>query len=74
MRMEQINGKWLAVESWGIEDVLYHDNGENDLTENECVEVLKWCCEYHDCNEGMSWDIMNCAIDRVVGEREETAA
>ena len=74
MIMKEIDGKWFAVETWSIEDVLNHDNGENDLTEDEAADVLERCCDYHDCNQGMSWDLISWAIDRVVEAREETEA
>jgi hypothetical protein len=72
--MQQINGKWYAIETWSIDDVIEYDEGLNDLTEDEAVTVLKWCCKYHDCEKGMSWDLVGWAIDRVVGAREENAA
>jgi len=66
MKMELINGKWYAVERWAIEDVLSHDNGSNNLTEDECADVLEFCCDYHDCNNGMTWDLIQNGIDHIV--------
>jgi len=79
MKMEKINGKWYAVERWSIEDVLCHDNvlchgnGSNNLTEDECADVLEFCCDYHDCNNGMSWDLIQYGINHIVELREKVA-
>jgi hypothetical protein len=73
MKMEKINGKWYAVERWSTEDVLCLDQGANNLTENECSDVLEFCCDYHDCNNGMTWDLIQYGIAHIVELREVAA-
>lgn len=52
---------------WGIEDV--KDVAE-DLTDNECREVLRLAKVNHDATVGINWDVLEVWADEVRGNRE----
>jgi len=55
---------------WCIEDVQGQALTHNiELSDAECVEVLRLMLDRHDCNYGTSWDCMDSAIDTIVEER-----
>lgn len=53
---------------WCIDDVrtVIEDYEKTvELTDDECMEVLKYCLNKHDANYGMSWDNISWAIDHI---------
>jgi len=73
MKLQLIDGNWFAIETWSTDDVLSRDDGEHNLTMEEAVEVLSLCADYHDCNHGMTWDLIDFNIEKVVSERVRIA-
>lgn len=67
------NPDWVA-EWWHIDDVAMQaeDHGEN-LTEEECRDVLAMVIRKHDCNIGINWEVIDYWIDEIVKEREKVA-
>lgn len=47
---------------WGIDDVASQRSG---LTDDQCREVLASVKQDHDSNEGINWDVIDIAIDRM---------
>jgi hypothetical protein len=61
---------WMS-EWWHIDDVIEQaENNGEQLTEDEAREVLRLMDKYHDCNNGHTWDSMDCYIDHVTTQRE----
>jgi hypothetical protein len=69
MKMEQIDGKWYAVDRWSTQVILFCDDDKNNLTEEECTRVLEYLCERTDYNIKI-FDIIDSGIDWVVKCRE----
>lgn len=68
---------WIAI-WWHIDDVigqskLWDDEAEPSITEDEAREVLRLADKYHDCTEGLNWDVLDGWIDRVKAERKAAA-
>ena len=71
------NPDWIAI-WWHIDDVLGQSNGwdedeEPTITKEEAREVLRLADKYHDCSEGLNWDILDGWIDRVKSQRKAIA-
>ena len=48
---------------WCIEDVKSLDD---NLTDEQAREVLRLAEKYHDCNIGISWDVLSYYISEVL--------
>ena len=71
---------WIAS-WWHISDVQDLDDGWEDedepadpeaLTDEEAREVLRLADKYHDCEEGINWDVLRGWIYHVKAHRKET--
>ncbi len=58
---------WLAS-WWHISDVQSLDE---DLTEDECKDVLAMVDRKHDANIGINWDFIQYWIDEIIDERDK---
>jgi hypothetical protein len=62
--------KGVAIEIhivWCIEDVLETAKQKDiKLTRKQAGEVLEACYHKHDCNNGITWDVIEYWIDEVV--------
>jgi hypothetical protein len=58
---------WLAS-WWHISDVQGLDD---DLTEDECRDVLAMVDRKHDANIGINWDFIEYWIEQIIDEREK---
>jgi hypothetical protein len=64
---------WMC-EWWHIDDVIEQAENHNEqLTEEEARQVLKYMDKFHDCNYGHTWDSMDSTIDIVLQQRKEVA-
>jgi hypothetical protein len=72
---------WIAS-WWHVSDVQDLDDGWEDedepadpeaLTDEEAREVLRLADKYHDCEEGINWDVLRGWIYHVKAHRKETA-
>lgn len=72
---------WIAS-WWHISDVQDLDDGWEDedepadpeaLTDEEAREVLRLADKYHDCDEGICWDVLRGWIYHVKAQRKEVA-
>jgi hypothetical protein len=66
---------WIAS-WWSIDDVKeqYDGDGEySELTDEEAREVLRLAEKYHDCDEGLNWEVLDGWIDHVKSLRKEAA-
>jgi hypothetical protein len=75
------NPNWIAS-WWHISDVQDLDDGWEDedepsdpeaLTEEEAREVLRLADKYHDCDEGINWDVLRGWIYHVKANRKQVA-
>lgn len=71
---------WIAS-WWHISDIQDLDDGWEDedepadpeaLTDEEAREVLRLAEKYHDCDEGINWDVLRGWIYHVKAQRKET--
>ena len=53
--------------NWCIDDVRETEYGE-DLTDEQCMEVLKFVERRHDCNYGISWLTLEMACEEMFKE------
>jgi len=75
LAMEYIRNKnGLCTEiklSWCIEDVLERAKFTKDkITRKEAGAVLELCLKRHDCNMGITWDMLDYYIGDVISERK----
>ena len=65
---------WVAI-WWHIDDVLnqskqWDDDEKPLISKKEAREVLRLADKYHDCTEGLNWDVLDGWIDRVKAQRK----
>lgn len=61
---------WMA-EWWHIDDVQGQaENMGEELTDEECRDVLSMVSRKHDCQYGINWDVIDYWIERIIEERE----
>jgi hypothetical protein len=58
---------WIC-DWWHIDDV---QSLQEDLTDDECREVLKTIEHGFDATVGINWDVISYYIDQVIEERED---
>jgi hypothetical protein len=68
---------WLAS-WWHISDVMDSFNSEEDpeelnLTDEEAREVLRLADKYHDCEQGINWEVLYSWAEDVINARKEVA-
>jgi hypothetical protein len=69
------NPDWIAS-WWHIDDVKeqYLGDGEySELTDEEAREVLRLADKYHDCENGLNWEVFDSWADHVKAQRKEAA-
>ena len=73
------NPDWLAS-WWSVSDVHSMANGWNsgsdeaeEITDEEAREVLRLADKYHDCEQGINWEVLDSWVDHVKGLRKEIA-
>jgi len=62
---------WLA-EWWHIDDVKGVD-GADDLSEDECREVLRLVGKEHKADIGINWEEIEYWVNYIIEEREDEA-
>ena len=60
----------VILSPWSIEDVMYQNNGEHELTEDEAKEILANVEKRHDAEVGINWDVIDQHIYDFVTERD----
>jgi len=65
-----INKKGEMVLVWSFEDVIERAKGRGLKvpTIKQAIEILRLCDHNHDCNIGMTWDVIDFNYDTVMGE------
>ena len=66
---DEEDSEWIHC-SWHVDDIKSRDE-DDELTEDECREILHWMKRKHDANIGINWDVIDCYIDMFKREREE---
>ena len=61
--------------SWSTMDVLYRalDMGK-ELTLAQAKDVLEWCRNKHDAEQGINWDILDIWTDKVLADAKKLEA
>ena len=54
---------------WNIEDIKHQDNS---LTDEQCLDVMRYIIKTHDACIGINWDVIDCAIGIIKGEKNST--
>ena len=67
-RAEQAASPDWLIEAWHISDV--QDAADDELTDEQCREVLRRVDRGHDCNVGINWDVIRYHADMVAEESE----
>jgi len=49
-----------------LEDCKIEEIKENPLTEEQVIDVITHLDKYYDCNYGIDWGTINCALDNIV--------
>ena len=63
---------WIA--SWWHIDDCRGFLETNDLSEDECREVLRRASKYYDPSAGLNWETFEYLVDAVISERKEVTA
>jgi hypothetical protein len=62
-------GQWVVRSDWHEEDVLIQcENKGINLTDHEVYKVMQLIVSSHDANIGINWDVIDNAINQVLGE------
>lgn len=64
------SGKIVLRDDWCADDIL---SIRPDLTEDEAEEVLGFAAKQHDCNIGITWDVLETHADWLYPEDDEEA-
>jgi hypothetical protein len=72
-----VDPDWMAS-WWHIDDVKESFNSEEDheelnLTDDEAREVLRLADKYHDCEQGINWEVLYSWAEDVINKRKEVA-
>lgn len=54
--------------SWSVEDV---QSVRADLSDEQARQVLDQCYNYHDCNEGINWEVIEINAEQLFPIEEE---
>jgi len=63
--LEYLSNNETLFDTWNIIDVRER---RESLTDEQCKEVLLYIENNADCNEGINWDFIDHAIERLFGE------
>ena len=55
--------EWVLRDEWGIEDIRNVDDGEHDLTDEDCLNIMRVAETAFDANIGLNWESIASAID-----------
>jgi len=69
------NPDWIAS-WWHIDDVKEQYLGDEEyskLTDEEAREVLRLADKYHDCENGLNWEVFDSWAEHVKAQRKEAA-
>jgi hypothetical protein len=55
--------EWVLRDEWGIEDIRNVDDSEHDLTDEDCLNIMRVAETAFDCNIGLNWDSIASAIE-----------
>ena len=69
------NPDWIAS-WWHIDDIKEQYLGDeeySELTDEEAREVLRLADKYHDCENGLNWEVFDSWADHVKAQRKEAA-
>lgn len=64
---------WIAS-WWHIDDVKEQYLGDeeySELTDEEAREVLRLADKYHDCENGLNWEVFDSWANHVIGLRDD---
>ena len=64
------NGKIELHDVWGYDDIqnVQECREEKELTQKQCKKVIELLASSFDANEGINWEVIEVAIDTVLGE------
>lgn len=65
-------GEWVLNIEWGIEDVrvcLVHDDAQA-LSDDDCINILKFAAQVHDASIGMNWEVIQGAAFYYMAQKE----
>lgn len=57
--------------TWTVEDIKDRDHERDELTRNDCREILDILLRHHDANIGINWEIIDLEIDNFYTEKEK---
>lgn len=61
-------GEYSISVSWYVSDI---KNVDEKLTDEQCKKVLDYIYVTHNAEIGINWDVIQCAIDDVIGNGED---
>ena len=57
--------------TWGVEDIISQaEEDDIPLTEEQGAAVLKFLDDHHDCNIGITWEVISSAIKYLFGDKK----
>lgn len=62
--IDEIRQRKYALSVWQVDDILYHARDMDEpLYKHEAEDLISIIDNDHDCNVGISWDVISCHID-----------
>jgi DNA gyrase/topoisomerase IV subunit B len=59
-------GQWVIRSDWDEDDV--RGQTDEDLTDEQVEKIMRLIVDTHDACIGINWDVIDSAIDEVLGE------
>jgi len=62
------DGELVLRIDWCVEDV--RSCAYEDVSDEDCVNILHFCAQIHDANVGMSWEVIKSAASYYMAQKE----
>jgi hypothetical protein len=70
-RLEMENGFPVIIDKWDGDDIqCVAENMDLKLNEHQVLAVMQLIVKAHDCNIGITWDLIGSAIDTILEQRK----
>jgi hypothetical protein len=64
-------GKVIIRDDWHIEDIRSMLENGQELTDDECIEIMEIIADNFDANIGINWEVIGYHLYRYLDDRDE---
>lgn len=62
-------GKVIIRDDWHIEDIRSMLEDEQELTDDECIDIMEIIADNFDANIGINWEVIGYHVQNYVDDR-----